>query len=154
MEYQKCPICNGVGRVSGGFYTRAGDSNTWVGSSATEICRQCNGTGLIIKPSESPTYMEELREKIFDAVTDPPCRNCEFWDVQGHYCYLKDLHPNTKKCRLLDQILAIIKQAGYVKLADDQSLPCITHRYGSEFGSGYAEAQEDMLKSGFRRMEL
>jgi len=57
MEYQKCPICNGVGQVSGGFYNRAGDCNTWVSGHATEMCQQCNGTGLIIKP-EFAIYKE------------------------------------------------------------------------------------------------
>ena len=53
------------------------------------------------------------REVIFDIVTDPPChhceigiiRVCEFWDVQGHYCFLKDVHSDTEKCPLVDKIL-------------------------------------------------
>ncbi len=54
------------------------------------------------------------RETIFDIVTDPPChycnvsvgrKVCEFWDVQGHYCFLKDIHSDAKKCLLVDKIL-------------------------------------------------
>jgi hypothetical protein len=77
---------------------------------------------------------EALREKIFNIVTDPPChywertmgsyqRYCEFWDVQGHYCFLKDMHELPTKCKLLSEILQAIKEAGMVWLAEDQSLP-------------------------------
>lgn len=57
---------------------------------------------------------KELREKVFDLVTDPPCHKhegvwCEFWDRQGNYCFLKDIHKNTTKCELLNQTLALIK---------------------------------------------
>jgi len=64
----------------------------------------------------------ELRDLIFDAITDPPCRRCEFWDVQGHYCFLESIHSDTKKCELLDQILDLIEQAGYVKLPPDSAV--------------------------------
>jgi len=55
MEYQKCPVCNGVGQVSGGFYLRAGDCDTWTSDHTVEMCCQCQGQGIIIKP--------ELQEK-------------------------------------------------------------------------------------------
>ena len=51
-EWQKCPICNGVGQVSGGFYTRAGDYPFRNASNALEICRTCDGKGVIIAPHE------------------------------------------------------------------------------------------------------
>ncbi len=73
---------------------------------------------------------DELREKVFDIVTDPPCRKCEFWDRDGHFCFLKDIHKTTGKCALLDQILALFagwkspeELKGWVQLAEDQSLP-------------------------------
>ena len=56
---------------------------------------------------------QEFKEKIFDLVTDPPCRGCEFWDRQGYYCFLKDMHELSTKCSLVPQILALIKEAGY-----------------------------------------
>ncbi len=37
--YQKCPICNGTGIVSGGFFDHAGDMETWVSDHAAETCR-------------------------------------------------------------------------------------------------------------------
>jgi len=49
--------------------------------------------------------IDEMREKIFELVTDPPCRKCEFWDVQEHYCWLRDTHPNSSKCELMNQLL-------------------------------------------------
>ena len=42
----RCPVCGGNGLVSGGFYTQT--SGVW--SAATvrfEICKSCNGTGVI-----------------------------------------------------------------------------------------------------------
>ena len=52
MKYQKCPICKGAGQVSGGFFDRAGDGETWTSDHTTEICKVCQGTGLIIQPGE------------------------------------------------------------------------------------------------------
>jgi len=70
--------------------------------------------------------------------------------------------------RRADQILAFIKKAGYVRLADDQSLPenpyakgnvrsvggTMVIGYDPISGGVYQEAQDDMLKAGFRRVEL
>jgi len=67
----------------------------------------------------------------------------------------------------VDQILAAIKEAGYVKLADDQSLPSPNYyktvnpnQLAREKElwqcrvAGYSDAIQDMLKAGFRRVEL
>ena len=57
---------------------------------------------------------ELKREIIFNIVTDPPChycevgvgrKVCEYWDVQGHCCYLKDIHEGTGKCPLVKKIV-------------------------------------------------
>ena len=48
--WQKCPICNGGGVVSGCYYSRAGDYISWGATSALETCGQCNGTGLLKTP--------------------------------------------------------------------------------------------------------
>ena len=60
-----------------------------------------------------------------------------------------------------DQILALIKQAGYVKLSDDQSLPVpdnkpvfLSKDMKEVYDTAYSIAQDDMLKAGFRRVEL
>jgi hypothetical protein len=47
----RCPVCNGVGTVSAGYYSRAGDVLSWtVGSTAPEECRSCKGTGIVWAP--------------------------------------------------------------------------------------------------------
>ena len=43
-----CPICRGAGQVSGGFFDRAGNCDSWVSDHALEHCRPCNGTGVVI----------------------------------------------------------------------------------------------------------
>ena len=43
----KCPVCNGVGQVSGGYFDRAGDKETWASGHTMEPCRRCNGTGIM-----------------------------------------------------------------------------------------------------------
>ncbi len=49
-EWQKCPVCNGVGSVSGGYFARAGDSEYWASSSTTDTCLICDGKGILMKP--------------------------------------------------------------------------------------------------------
>jgi len=50
----RCPICNGNGWVTGGFYNSVGE--TTISSLAAEICRACKGTGII--------YTEEVSVEI------------------------------------------------------------------------------------------
>jgi len=47
MKAEKCPVCNGVGLVSGGFYSRPGDCEAWVASEMMETCRACGGKGWV-----------------------------------------------------------------------------------------------------------
>lgn len=42
----KCPICDGVCQVPGGYYNRVG-TNDFSSTTVAEPCRQCNGTGII-----------------------------------------------------------------------------------------------------------
>ncbi len=51
--WQKCPICNGNGKVSGGFYNHPGDYLFSVTGQSSEVCRQCKGTGMIETPEEA-----------------------------------------------------------------------------------------------------
>ena len=51
-DWQKCPVCNGVGHVSGGYFNRAGDYDYWGSTSATEVCWICGGKGIIVKPED------------------------------------------------------------------------------------------------------
>ena len=59
MEYQKCPVCNGNGQVSGGFYNHPGDYPFWTSNCTSELCRTCEGKGIIIAPSLEPLEVKE-----------------------------------------------------------------------------------------------
>jgi len=50
MEWQLCPLCKGVGMVSGGYFNRAGDCDAWSACNTLEECRICEGKGIIAKP--------------------------------------------------------------------------------------------------------
>jgi len=49
MKWQKCPICDGVGQVSGGYFNRAGDCDSWTAANVMESCRVCQGRGIILE---------------------------------------------------------------------------------------------------------
>ena len=51
-EWQLCPLCRGVGQVSGGYFGRPGDCDTWISGHTMETCRICNGLGIIARPVE------------------------------------------------------------------------------------------------------
>lgn len=85
---------------------------------------------------------------------------------EGHYGDCTSQPITCMKCLVddfygyADQILALIKEANYVKLADDQSLPelppysqmdSIASSISKEVG--YKDAQQDMFKAGFRKVE-
>lgn len=47
-EPYRCPVCNGRGFVPGGFYSSTSD--VWItGTLATEVCRTCQGKGVVWK---------------------------------------------------------------------------------------------------------
>lgn len=48
--WQKCPVCDGVGMVSGGYFLRAGDYHGWTSDKTMESCKVCGGTGLLQCP--------------------------------------------------------------------------------------------------------
>ena len=56
MKYwQKCPICDGCGLVSGGFFDSPGNideygNRTWVSDHVSETCKVCGGSGLVETP--------------------------------------------------------------------------------------------------------
>lgn len=58
----KCPICDGVGMVSGGFYNRV-NTNDWGSTTISEQCRQCNGSGIVygeqIIESDNPELLNQ-----------------------------------------------------------------------------------------------
>ena len=102
----------------------------------------------------------ELREKIFYLVTDPPCWKCGFWDEDGHCCFLRITHEDMSKCKLITQILALLKEwlkeAGWVKLADDQRPPKNPYIEAPHLPqrNSYSYAQQDMLNAVWRKVEV
>ena len=97
-----------------------------------------------------PEFIEKL-EAILEAgdiVLNPPDDLAEF------------INKETLKKLRVAQILALIREAGYVKLAKDQHLPqapvtlidkMVKQRLTR---SPYSLAQQDMLKAGWRKIEL
>lgn len=57
MKAVLCPVCNGVGKVSAGFYNRGGDCPFWVNTGVNpETCRSCNGKGWV-EVADEPRYL-------------------------------------------------------------------------------------------------
>ena len=102
---------------------------------------------------------EELREKKpmgETALIEVLCFLCF-----PYICSYWDLPPQERigKCKALEDSLEQIKQAGYVQLDEDQSLPQETwEREGMDAyeisENAYSLAQQDMLKANFRRIKL
>jgi len=84
--------------------------------------------------------MEELREKLVEVITR--VTNATIIPETPH--------------EVADQILAFIKQAGYVKLSDDQSLPNKPYRWNrcDKYKNDYWYSSEEIWELGFRRVEL
>ena len=57
MKWQKCPICDGCGLVSGGYFTSLGfideqGNRQWTSSNAAETCKVCQGQGVILESTQ------------------------------------------------------------------------------------------------------
>ena len=104
---------------------------------------------------------EVITDKIFYIVTNPPCKDCEYWDVQGHSCFLEGMHKNTNKCILTSHILKAFEDIGGVFITEEElpenpykpnPLQEYDHQITEAGKIGYAEAQQDMLKAGFKKV--
>ncbi len=94
-----CPVCNGVGKVSAGFYNRAGNYPLWVtGTNDDEVCRSCNGKGWV-EVSNADDRLESVKNISYSRPPDynkcPSCggdRNspagtgCPMGSHYGSYC--------------------------------------------------------------------
>ncbi len=106
---EKCPVCNGNGLVSAGFYSRGGDYPYWTTSNTVaEKCLSCDGKGWIdvlirrivspelLPPGESDaeaeaklhegmvsgfTHWSSLGEGVVALTYDPDCPRC--WEVRN-----------------------------------------------------------------------
>jgi len=61
----------------------------------------------------------------------------------------------TNTCHIACQsILTLIKEAGYVKLANSQGAPKDEHWQGYHQRSAYSNAQQEMIQAGWRKVEI
>lgn len=96
MKPMLCPVCNGVGKVSAGFYNRGGDCPFWVsGTTKPEVCRSCVGTGWVEVNEDHIPYPIETHQYIPFTDKCPSCggaRNspaltgCPEGSHYGGYC--------------------------------------------------------------------
>jgi hypothetical protein len=77
---------------------------------------------------------KELREKIDDILLKHGCDRFEIHIAR-------------------DEILALIKEAGYVKLAENQELPLVLIDFEAGIGANIEATKEIMLNAGFRKIE-
>mgnify|MGYP001589630443 FL=1 len=64
MSWQKCPVCRGVGTVSGGYFSRAGDYPSWASFTALEVCQVCKGKGIIDEITGlPPVFKKEVKDE-------------------------------------------------------------------------------------------
>ncbi len=57
----KCPICEGHGMVSAGFYESVAVVKHTTSSHSTETCRSCWGTGLLWEKEKPTVYIYPAR---------------------------------------------------------------------------------------------
>ena len=106
------------------------------------------------KPDESRLLPEqELREKIARELWRKSVSDRGF-DARRWEEVLDDTKEYWLSCA--DIALALVKEAGYVKLDKDQSLPKIPYDLSDEYCSyyGYSGGQQDMLKATWRKVKL
>ena len=106
MKVVLCPVCNGVGKVSGGFYNRGGDCHEWVSTTTNlEVCRSCNGKGWVeVSESDCNPIRElhweyptiKLPEKDYSRCPDcggdrnsPGGTGCRMGSHYGSYCSIQ-----------------------------------------------------------------
>ena len=59
MKWQKCPICEGHGIVSPGFYLYPEGTSFCITSTTPEQCQTCLGTGKILEAPDWATNKEK-----------------------------------------------------------------------------------------------
>lgn len=95
MKAVLCPVCNGVGKVSAGFYNRGGDCQFWVsGTTYPELCRSCNGRGWV-EVNDDPYIGGGIPQPFIDPNKCPSCggdknspalTGCPMGSHYGSYC--------------------------------------------------------------------
>jgi len=69
MSLERCPVCNGNGLVSAGFYSHPGDWPEWTTSTTNpETCHSCEGKGWILVPEPVITLQNEAIRQVMSDV--------------------------------------------------------------------------------------
>lgn len=77
MAVYTCPVCGGRGFISCGFYSsQTYDGSSVTGSTSTEVCRSCNGRGIVF--DEFGTASKRISRC---------CSNCELNDGMMYTSY-------------------------------------------------------------------
>ena len=89
---EKCPVCDGTGKVPNGFYSST--SGEWVSTSAVpETCRSCGGTGWVT--------VHDCRQIFYgnpDDVEIIGSTKCELPTFEGPIRVSEVLRPDSKGC--------------------------------------------------------
>ena len=89
MSVNRCPICVGCGNVPGGFYNAiVGHIDGWTSANSSEMCRACNGKGIIYEGGLMECETKEETEKLY-----------QYGDCEDNITVLKEIRD------LLKQIL-------------------------------------------------
>lgn len=74
--------------------------------------------------------------------------------LECDFCPIEEAEECSKYLPTASKLLTFIKEAGYVKLDADQSLPRNPNLGIPAYYQEYKEAQQDMFKQGWRKVEL
>ena len=92
-----------------------------------------------------------LKKQVAKILNDIPCKRykCDFWDVQGNYCYANSADKNASyDCPMAESIRNLLKETGYVRLASDQiNLPepnLNAHTAIVMFKAGWRKVESDI----------
>ena len=99
---------------------------------------------------------KELREKIAIKIhTSERMLVRIVYETSPLNCSWEELPKGFRELYLQEALsyIALIKEAGYVKLAGDQSLPSFRNAVNKSYND-YMLGQEDMLKAGWQKAEV
>lgn len=146
MKYwQKCPICDGVGQVSGGYYARAGDYPYGLSSDITEMCQTCKGECIIETPEQEEADSKEnvMSDEVKELIEQVKLTPEEIGEIVGdckQWFEIPDKIVKAQIQKLLSLPLALIKEGELPEPHWGTFMPVKSPI------QGYKKAQQDMLK--------
>lgn len=99
MKAVICPVCNGNGEVSSGFYSHPGDYPYWVrGATGPETCRSCGGKGWVSEKVVTQSMPDYTRCPACGGDRNSPGGSgCPMGSHYGTYCSIKSTLLQVKK---------------------------------------------------------